>query len=165
MMKGTKKLFAVVMIVGLLGAAGFAYAAAQTPADIVSGLTGKSVEALAAERAAGKTYGTIASEAGKLEEFKAQILAQKKAILDERVTAGTLTQEQADKIYTALKEHEADCDGTCSGGAAIGKANGAGFGRGSAAGGAGLGQGQGMNRGQGARGMGRGLGAATGTGL
>ena len=151
-MKGNKKLFAVVLMIGLLGAAGFAYAAAQSPADIAAGLTGKTVEALVAERAAGKTYGAIAGDAGKLEEFKTQMVAQKKAILDERVAAGTMTQEQADKIYAALQANMANCDGTGSGKAAIGKANGAGFGQGM---GQGAGQGAGMGRGQGGRGMGQ----------
>ncbi len=159
-MKSHRKLFAVVLMIGLLGAVGIAYAAAQTPADIVAGLTGKSVEALAAERAAGKTYGTIASEAGKLEEFKTQMFAQKKAVLDERVQAGTMTQEQADKVYAALQANQANCDGT--GSAGIGKANGAGFGKGM---GKGTGAGQGMGRGQGSRGMGQGACVAAGTGL
>lgn len=129
----------------MLGASGTAFAAtAMTPAEIVSGLTGESVEELYKERSAGKTYGTIANEAGKLEEFKAQILEQKKAVLDQRVRDGRLTQEQADKIYNSIKNNQATCDGT--GSAGIGKKYGAGFGQGS-----GMGLGQGTGNGAGMR--------------
>jgi len=143
-MKNIKKLIAVIAVVGVLGATGIAYAAeVKTPADIVSGLTGKSVEALNEERAAGKTYGTIAEEADKLDEFKVQMLEQKKAILDQRVKDGKLTQAQADEIYNAIKENQTTCDGT--GSAGIGKKYGVGFGQGN--------------------GMGRGRGTCTGTGI
>ncbi|EGW37223.1 hypothetical protein [Desulfosporosinus sp. OT] len=74
--KNYKKLIAVGTIIGVLGGAGVAGASyitgATTPAGIVSALTGKPVEQVTAERAAGKSYGTIANEAGKLEEFKTQ---------------------------------------------------------------------------------------------
>lgn len=154
-MKNFKKLIAVATIVGSLGVAGVAYAAsATTPAGIVSSLTGKSVEEITAQRAAGTTYGTIAQEAGKLDEFKAQTLEQKKIVLDQRVKDGYLTQEQADQIYNSIKTNQATCDGT--GSAGIGRSQGAGIG---------LGLGMGMGRGAGQRngggmGMGRGMGSA-----
>jgi len=152
-MKNIKKLIAVLAAVGVLGAAGVAFAAtAKTPAEIVSGLTGKTVEDLYAERSTGKTFGTIAGEAGKLDEFKAQMLEQKKAILDQRVADGILTQEMADQIYNNIKNNQAACDGT--GNAAIGQKYGAGFGQG-------CGFGRGMNGGQGA---GRGAGMRNGAG-
>ncbi|HEX3028708.1 MAG TPA: DUF2680 domain-containing protein [Clostridia bacterium] len=148
-MKRTKKLAALLVaigMIGILGTAGAVYAAttAKTPAEIVSGLTGKSVEDLNKERASGKKYGTIAKEAGKLDEFKAQMLEQKKAVLDQRVKNGTLTQQQADQIYNNIKNNQATCDGT--GNAAIGRNNGAGFG-----GGHGMGQGRGCGMGMGNR--------------
>ncbi|MEW6066108.1 hypothetical protein P378_08315 [Desulforamulus profundi] len=158
-MKNLKKLLATVTVVGMLGVAGSAFAAtAMTPAEVVSGLTGKTVEDLYKERSAGKTYGTIANEAGKLEEFKAQILEQKKTVLDQRVKDGRLTQEQADQIYNSIKNNQATCDGT--GSAGIGKKYGAGFGQGS-----GMGLGQGAGRGAGMRnggGFGQGMGAGRG---
>ncbi|NSW90622.1 MAG: DUF2680 domain-containing protein [Firmicutes bacterium] len=127
-MKNLKRIIVVVIVVVILGVAGAAYAAtAKTPAEIASGLTGKAIEDLYKERAAGKTYGTIAKEAGKLEEFKEQMLEQKKAILDQRVEDGKLTQEQADEIYDSIKNNQAACDGT--GNAGIGKKYGAGFGQ------------------------------------
>lgn len=144
-MKKIKTYILAATIVGLLGVTGSAFAAVtgKTPAEITAGLTGKTVEQVTAERAAGKTYGTIANEAGKLEEFKAQTLEQKKAILDQRVADGNLTQDQADAIYNSLKSNQAICDGT--GSAAIGKNAGAGLGLG-------LGQGQGMGQGMGRKG-------------
>jgi hypothetical protein len=96
----------------------------------------------------------MAKDAGKLEEFKAQMLEQKKAILDQRVKDGKLTQEQADEIYNAIKNNQANCDGT--GSAAIGRKYGAGFGLGS-----GMGNGQGAGRGAGMR-NGYGMGAGRG---
>lgn len=47
--------------------------AAQSPADALSGLTGKTVEEIAAERSAGKSYASIADDAGKLAEFRAAV--------------------------------------------------------------------------------------------
>ena len=110
--------------------AGTAFAAVtgQTPAQITAILAGKTVEQVTAKRATGKTYGTIAKKTGKLDEFKAATLEQKKLILDQRVADGNLTQEQADTIYNRLATNQATCDGT--GSAAIGKSMGAGFGRG-----------------------------------
>ena len=100
----------------------------NSPAEIVAGLTGKTAESVIAERMeTNKTYGTIAKEAGKLEEFKKEILAMKKAVLDERVKAGTITQEKANEIITAIENNQANCDGTGSG--RIGRKFGGGFGR------------------------------------
>lgn len=159
-MKTLKKIVAGATVVGMLGAAGIVYAAtAKTPAEIVSGLTGKTLEELYEERAAGNTYGTIAEDAGKLEEFKAQMLEQKKAILDQRVKDGKLTQEQADEIYNFIQNNQASCDGT--GSAGIGKKYGAGFGQGS-----GMGMGRGNGRGLAMHnGGGFGIGMGTGRGL
>ena len=145
-MKNFKKLIAVATIIGVLGMTGSVYAAVgtTTPAGIVAGLTGKSVEQVTAERAAGKTYGTIASEAGKLDEFKAETLELRKAILDQRVKDGNLTQAQADAVYNTMKANQAICDGT--GSARMGLGNGTGQGIGAGAGRR-NGGGRGMNAG------------------
>ncbi|MDF2522785.1 MAG: hypothetical protein K0R31_426 [Clostridiales bacterium] len=149
-MKSFKKLAAIITAIGVLGTAGVAFAAtALTPAEIAAGLTGKTVEDVTKERAAGKTYGSIANDAGKLDDFQNQMLKQKKAVLDQRVADGTLTQERADQIYKTIESNQALCDGT--GTAGIGRKNGAGFGAGSC-----VGQGNGMGRGMG-NGFGRGL--------
>ena len=144
--KGLKKVTAIMVAIFVLGTAGAAIAATyKSPADIVSGLTGKTVDELYKEKAAGKTYGNIASDAGKLEEFKVQMLEQKKASLDQQVKDGTLSQERADEIYNAIKANQAICDGT--GNSGLGMRSGAGCG----SGGCGMGDGQG-------RGAGRGMG-------
>jgi hypothetical protein len=100
-----------------------------------------------AERSeSGKTYGTIAAEAGKLADFKTRMLEAKKAALKEKVTAGTMTQERANAVIAAMEQNQANCDGTGSG--RIGQSMGAGFG-------GGMGNGQG--RGQGGTGRGQGI--------
>ena len=146
-MMNLKKLLAVVVVVGVLGTAGAVFAATttKTPADIVSGIVGKSVEDVTKDRVAGKTYGTIANEAGKLDEFKKQMLANSKALLDQRVKDKTLTQERADAIYKAMVDNQAICDGT--GNAGLGM-NGTGCGAGGA-GGCGMATGQQRGSGQG----------------
>ncbi len=146
-MKGLKKWAAALTVAAVLGTGGAAYAATSlTPAEIAANLTGKSVAELQQQRQAGQTYGAIANEAGKLEEFKTQMMEQKKVILDERVKEGRLTQEQANTIYQNMQENQANCDGTGNGQARMGQNGGAGFGKGA---GLGNGQGQGMGNGQG----------------
>jgi len=149
-----KKVTAVVTVLGMLGAGGVAYAAASTPADIASSLTGKTIEEVRDERAAGKTYGTIAKEAGKLDDFKTQVLEQKKVVIEQRVKEGKLTEEKAQEIVKAIEENQANCDG--SGRAAIGKKYGVGFGQGS-----GVGNGTGQRNGNG-QGNGKGMGMGRG---
>lgn len=137
------------LIIGATSLVALAASAYNTPAEAVAGLTGKSVESIIAEKAeTGKTYGTIAKEAGKLEEFKAENLEMKKDILSQKVAAGIMTQEKADEIIAALQENQANCDGT--GSAKIGKGQGAGFGKLN-------GNGQGKGQGQGRAGRGQGM--------
>lgn len=155
-MKKTKKTIAIIAIIGTLAVTGAAFADGfKTPADIVASLTGKTTSELYQERAAGKTYGTIAKDAGKLDEFQAQMLEQKKAVLDQRVKDGILTQAEADTIYNNIKNNQATCDGT--GSAGIGRNAGVGFGNGGAGRGMGNGMGNGMRNG-----MGRGAGMHNG---
>lgn len=125
-----KKLVAVVTVVGLLGAGGAVYA--STNGEVLNGV-GRGV------------CNTFAKDSAEFEQFKANRLEEKKTILDQRVKDGAMTQEQADEIFNALKENQANCDGTGSN--QIGKKYGAGFG-------------QGMGNGQG-RGMGMGRGCQT----
>ncbi len=148
-MKRLVKMTVFITALFVLGSVGTAFAASfKTPAEIVSELTGKTTDQITSERAEGKTYGTIAKDAGKLEEFQAQVLEQKKVYLDQRVKDGTLSQERADAIYNSIKEAQATCDGT-------------GIGRGSRGQGCGTGSGAcaGTSRGRGAGcGMGNGFG-------
>jgi hypothetical protein len=157
MSKKGKRYLAILTAVGVIVSAGAVFAA--SPAEIISKLTGKTSEELAEMRASGKTYGTIAKEAGKLEEFKAEMTVEKKAILEQRVKDGKLTQEKANEIVKALEENQASCDGTATGSAKIGQKLGAGFGMGS---GSGLGQEQGRGQKQG-NGLRDGSGAGKGS--
>jgi len=118
---------AVILTVSSMSATVFAKSIYNSPAEAAAGLTGKTLEEVVAEKAeTGKTYGKIAEESGKLEEFKSEMLEVKKDKLAESVTAGTMTQEKADEILAKIKDAQANCDGTNP--KRIGKANGAGFG-------------------------------------
>lgn len=135
-----------VLAIGATSLTAFASSFYSTPAEAVAGLTGKTTEEIIAEKnETGKTYGTIADDAGKLQEFKDEMLKSKKAILDERVKEGLMTQQEADDIYAAIKENQANCTGTGNG--MMGKQFGAGFGKM---------MGQGQGRGQGGCGLGNG---------
>ncbi len=143
----------IVLAVSAISFTAFAASAYETPAQAVAGLTGRTEASVIAERTETKvSYGTIANEAGKLEEFKDEMQEIRKDALAERVTAGTLTQEQADEILAAMEANQAACDGT--GSARIGQKAGAGLGKMN-----GQGQGSGMGRGTG---MGRGAGNGSG---
>jgi hypothetical protein len=140
-----KKLIVLGTAVLALGATtitAFASADYQNPAEIIAGLTGKSVDEIVEIRSTTeKTYGTIANDEGKLQEFKNEMLENKKALLDQRVKDGTLTQAEADEIYNTIKENQVNCDGSGNNGS--GKRMGAGFGKMM-----GNGNGQGFGRGQ-----------------
>ncbi len=149
-----KKIIALALAVGILGAVSITYAAmAKTPAEIATELTGISAQELQVQRQQGKTYGEIARQAGVSEAFKEQMMTEKKAILDKRVADGKLTQAQADEIVSRMTENQLRCDGT--GSARIGKQSGAGFGCGDRAG-----QGMGGNKGENGctKGQGKGIG-------
>lgn len=151
-MKTIKRL-AIVGIAVLTLAAGAvtAFAASQyaTPAEAVAGLTGREVQSVIDERTeTGKSYGTIANEAGILDEFKPEMLETKKNKLAARVEAGRMTQEQADAILAKIETNQANCDGTGTGH----RMNGTGSGTGAK-----FGQGSSQGHGQSGRGMGNGL--------
>lgn len=139
-MKSIKKLITVsacALVLSAMAVTTFAASAYKTPAEAVAGLTKREVQSVIDERTTtGKTYGTIANEAGVLEAFKSEVLQIKKDALAARVAAGTMTQAQADAIIKSIEANQATCDGTGIGGG-IGRGAGAGFG-------AGAGQGRGM---------------------
>lgn len=140
-------ILSVILLVGAFSVTAMAATGYNTPADIVAGLTGRTTDSVTTERSeSGKTYGTIANDAGVLDQFKSQMLEQKKAILEEKVAAGTITQERADAIIAAMENNQANCDGTESGmgmrsGACTGNGTGMGFGGGSGGNGQGFGTG------------------------
>lgn len=141
-----KKVFSIALVsVLLIALGGVAFASTfDTPAEIYANLTGKTVEEVYEERGTDMTFGQLADENGLLEEFKALSLENKKAILDERVKDGTITQEQADEILKAME----DCTlepGTKK----LGQEYGLRFGGNGQGKGYGRGQGRGARRGQG----------------
>lgn len=128
----------------LLGATGVLAATFKSPAEIYAEVKGVPVEEAYAERVAGTSFGQLAEEAGVLEEFQADMLANRKALIQERVAKGQLTQEQAEFMIENMENRQALCAGSGM------------YGRqaGSLGQGADVGQGQGLNakRGQGMRG-------------
>lgn len=130
-MKNLKKIIVTGLLALSVATTAFATSAYNNPAEIVAGLTGRSVESVIDERHdTGKSFGTIAKEAGKLDEFKAEILELRKDQLAARVADGRLTQEQADKILASIEERQAFCDGDGYGCGYYGNGNGNGNGDG-----------------------------------
>ena len=118
----------VVVAMGVTSVTVFAAAKYDSPAEAAAALTGKSVEeVLKIRQEENKTLGTQVDEVGKLDEFKTEILEQKKEILQERVADGRLTQEQADEILANIETNQANCTGT---GLGRGMMRGLGFGQG-----------------------------------
>lgn len=164
------KLFIVLSIVTLLviGASAAVFAATEytTPAEIVAGLTGKTVDEAVAERKSGTSYGAQAKEVDKLDEFQTERLELCEKNLDQAVLDGSMTQEDADKLLEDMTLRMEECDGTGTGaGVGLGARNGTGLCDGAGAGqngergnGTGMGMGRGAGRGNGS---GSGLGCET----
>ena len=137
---------AVVLVVGATGVTGFAASLYQSPAEALAGITGQTVESVIAERQeTDKSYGKIAADAGKLEEFKAEAMEMKKDKINAKVADGKITQEKADTIIKTIEDNQANCDG--NGSHRIGQDQGARFGM--------NGQGQGLANGNHGQGMGQ----------
>lgn len=145
---------AVLITIGTTSLTAFAASNYQAPAEAVARITGRTVESVVTGRIeTGKTYGTIANEAGKLDEYKKESLEIKKDNLNAQVEAGIITQEKADAIIKTIEENQVNCDGT--GTARIGQEMGARFGsNGAGRGLAGVNRGTGGGKGQGGRGLG-----------
>ena len=147
-----KRKTVVALVLGLsigLVSLAFADTVLKSPAQIYSDLTDKTVaEAYELRAETEKTYGELAKDAGVYEQFQAQSLEQKKAMIEERVQEGTLTRERANEMIDQLE----DCDGTMQrigqgSGMRFGQGSGGGFGNGSKDGsGFGGGQGRGFGR-------------------
>lgn len=103
------------LAIGASSITAFAESIYNTPAEALAGLTGTTVEAVTATKIeTGKTYGTLANEAGKLVEFKAELLEMRKDALQAKVAAGKLTQEQAEVRLAAMTANQAACNMTGS---------------------------------------------------
>lgn len=112
-MKQAKRYLAGLLLATLLVTSGTSIYAAelQSPAQVLSALIGIPVEDVYEQRVE-STYGEIALEYGVLEEFKSAMLENKKVFLDQKVSEGLLTKEEADAIYAKMVENQENCDGT-----------------------------------------------------
>ena len=73
--------------------------------DAVGALLGMTEAQIQAERQDGKSLAQIAAEKGKSKEtLVSTILSAKKAILDGQVSAGSLSQAQADAMYANMQQ-------------------------------------------------------------
>lgn len=166
-LKGKAALITAISVISIGSAVTASAAEHRTPADIVASLTGKAVANVIQERSeTGKTFGMLAAEAGKLEEFKSEMLAAKEEVLNENVENGVISPDQADEILNTIEANQAVCDGTGNG-AGLGCVYGSGAGNGPGCGyGNGAGNGNGCGYGNGAgNGPGCGYGNGAGSGL
>jgi len=156
MKKKTLVLIAAAFLTLVLSTVAFA-ASYANPGEIVSDLTGKSEVEIYTERSQGNTFGQIAEDNGQLEQFRSQMQEYKNAIIDERVKAGVISEENGEELKKAIEERIAACTGTpganqgClgqqfGGGIKSGNVQGGGFGRGMGQKGQGMGFGRTVTR-------------------
>lgn len=125
---------ALVMLVALPTVA-LAAVPVTNAAQVVAELTGRDVNSIIDERVTdGKAYGTIADEAGVLEQFKNRVLELRQEAIAARVAAGTMTQEQANNRLELLQQRRDLCDGTAAGYMAAERGTNLGLGLGAASG-------------------------------
>ncbi|PKM58522.1 MAG: hypothetical protein CVU98_00635 [Firmicutes bacterium HGW-Firmicutes-3] len=136
-MKKARKLVATMGALVLVAATSIGVYAAESmsPVQSLSELTGKSVEELY-EAKGDLTFGALAQELEVADDFRTDMVANKLAILEERVAQGALTREAADEMIAVILEKQENCDGT-------------GLNQGDAKLGLGLGRGNGMGNGNG----------------
>lgn len=109
-----KKFFLSILMLALVlgGATSVVAATYKSPAEIYAELKGLTVEEAYSERAVTRnTFGQLAEEAGILDEYKSEVLENRKSLLQESVTNGEITQEQADAIIERVELNQAYCDG------------------------------------------------------
>ncbi len=111
-----KKIISSTVVVLTLATASltvFAASVYKTPAEAAAGVTDRTTESVINERIqTGKSFGEIAAEAGKLDEFKSEVLQIRKDGLETMVKEGKITQEKADQIVQAIEDNQAICDGS-----------------------------------------------------
>lgn len=114
-----KKIIILVVLVVVFSAisiTAFAISDYKTPAEALAALTNRTVESVKTERKeTGKSFGKIAKEADKLDEFKLERIQIFKDRVNEKVLEGKITQEQADNILQAIDNKQANCDGNGAG--------------------------------------------------
>jgi hypothetical protein len=111
---------AVLLMVSLISFTTLAAPTYNSPAEAVAGLSGKSLDEVLNERKEGKTYGSIANDAGKLEEFKKEMMETKRVRIEADVASGKMTREQAVAMLERLRIRLENCDGTGTGNKAQG---------------------------------------------
>ncbi|PKM55861.1 MAG: hypothetical protein CVV00_02405 [Firmicutes bacterium HGW-Firmicutes-5] len=151
-MKKSRKLVVSMSALVLVAATSIGVYAAEnmSPAQSLSELTGRSVEELY-EAKGDQTFGVLAQELEVADAFRTDMVANKLAIIEERVAQGTITREAADEMIAVILENQENCDGT-------------GLNQGDLRLGLGFGQGNGMGTGE-RVGGGRGFGSRNGSGL
>lgn len=96
---------AVLLVCGAFAIPAFAEATYQTPAQAAAGVTGMSLEEVQQERAeTGKTYGEIAAENDRLDEFREAKLSMQ----EESVSSSSST-------VSSIGNGNGVCDGSCNG--------------------------------------------------
>lgn len=107
-----KILFSILILALLLGGATSVIADTyKSPAEIYADLKGITVDEAYNERATTNyTFGQLAEESALLEEYKSAILKYKENFLQERVTKGELTQDEAAALLERFKENQALCE-------------------------------------------------------
>lgn len=102
------------------GMAGGSFGGNMSNAEIASKATDRTIESVITEKnITNKTYGTIANEAGKLQEFKDERLQSIKDQLDTQVSEKLITQEKADLILGAMEKNQLICDGSGNNGTCL----------------------------------------------
>lgn len=147
-MKITKALLTAGLMAVTISVFGISASASYTtPAETCAALTRRSAGSVITERhQTKKTYGAIAKEAGKLDEFKADNYEIKKIRISQKVANKQLTEAKASEIQKAIDERQNICDGTGIGdGTGLGIGNGN-SGNGRICGSTGVGQGIGNGR-------------------
>ncbi|KUO62010.1 MAG: hypothetical protein APF84_05120 [Gracilibacter sp. BRH_c7a] len=102
----------IVAVLLLVGANSVLGATFKSPAEIYAELKGISVEEAYAVRQAGSGFCLQTENPDISEEFRAQMLENRKAVIQEKVIAGELTQEQADSFIANMEENMANRDGS-----------------------------------------------------
>ncbi|MDD2534311.1 MAG: hypothetical protein PHC86_06395 [Eubacteriales bacterium] len=126
-MKTRKLLIALSLVVTIMVAfasVSFAASIYGSPAEIIAGLTGKTVDEVNAAREDGETYGEQAVAADVLDQFHAERIIVMEDRLNALVEDGRLTQADADARLATMTAAIADCDGTGTG---VGLSGGVGF--------------------------------------
>lgn len=98
---------AALMAVTITGVAAYS----RTKVDTLVSLTGLSEDAIAEAAEAGKTLGEIAFEEGVYDQFKASIVSGFEAHLDDKVSDGKLSADEAADLLAQFEAKQADCTG------------------------------------------------------